>query len=170
MLIVTLSCAAASDPKVKLSALMRLTDLFCHRASLLQRRLRHHNDEFLTAVARHNIHGPRAALQHLGKPHQDLIAGRMTIGVVVAFEMIDIREQDAEFGLIAAFAENFVSQAFLEKTVRVQARQVVADRAFLKARQKLQVFQRQRRQHRERFQNAQVSDGKQLRAQTHSSA
>jgi hypothetical protein len=60
-----------------------------------------YDDKFISAVSRDDIDIPQAFDQNLSKLDENLTAGLMAMSVVDFFEMIDVKENQADFGFIA---------------------------------------------------------------------
>src|SRR3546814_17919608 len=74
---------------------MRISDWSSDVCSsdLLDIGLRHHDDEFLAAVARHQVDVAHAPRYPLGQLDQHLAAALVAVAVVDALELVDVEHQ-----------------------------------------------------------------------------
>jgi len=55
-----------------------------------------HGDELLTAESGREIHAARCAGEHVGEPLESFVARLVSVGIVVALEVVEIEEDDAQ--------------------------------------------------------------------------
>ena len=101
-------------------------DLLGHGDPLLEKRVRHHDDELVSAEAR--LHIVRAAVltQNSGHGDEDPVSRLMSVGVVEGLEEVDVEEGEGETFEASPEPREFLAEPLLQVQAVRQARQRVA--------------------------------------------
>ena len=103
------------------------TQLFSDGLRLLARDLVQNNGQFLAAIARRKIEwAARKTIDELCNVAQTLVAGLMTVVIVVVFEIIEIDHQHGKRRPVAQTLLPDPQQVLVERTSITQSRQSVA--------------------------------------------
>jgi transcriptional regulator with XRE-family HTH domain len=126
--------------------------------------LRQHQDELIATVAESKVCQATPGLQRLANFRQQFAAGQVAMGVVDAFEVVQVNENQGKLVAVAARAVNFLFEDFVQVAGIVQTGAVVGDRQFVNALDMSRVFDGDGSIVGQRFQQGQVALLKPVRA------
>src|SRR5579871_5668727 len=97
-------------------------------------RVRQQHRELFPTVASDQVYFPYHVPHLLRDDPQHLVAGRVAVGIVVMFEMIDVHQQDSERATLASSPAYLLAQSLLKSAMVGQPCQTVGRRKTLESR------------------------------------